>query len=141
MSPHAAADLDGKEILLDDVELPTTDNPLVIELAGGLMVPLSATLSTTDLIQKLQCPVILVANYYLGSINHTLLSLHLLRSKKIPILGLIFNGDANLQSREVILQQAEVEVIADIPLTKVIDKEFIQTHAKKIRLNPAMARL
>ena len=54
MSPHAAADLDGKEILLDDVELPTTDNPLVIELAGGLMVPLSASVSTVDLIQKLQ---------------------------------------------------------------------------------------
>jgi len=146
MSPHAAADIDGVEITLDQLNFPqgcfqksNTDQNLVIELAGGLMVPLSSTLSVIDLVSHLNSPVVLVANYYLGSINHTLLSIHLLKAKQTPILGIIFNGEPNVASRDVILKQSGVELLGEIPHDSVIDRSFIQTHAEKIRQHPAMA--
>ncbi len=143
MSPHAAAKIDGVEIDLKALTPPTITSKkhLIIELAGGLMVPLSEQSSTIDLVRQLVCPVVLVANYYLGSINHSLLSLHLLKTSGIDVLGIIFNGEPNLQSRDIILKQGGVSALADIPQSDGIDTTFIQTHAEILLKHPAMARL
>lgn len=147
MSPHAAAERDGVAIELTALfdAQPNSHNlngrNLVIELAGGLMVPLSQSLSTIDWVKQLSLPVVLVANYYLGSINHTLLSIQLLKSFGVPVLGVIFNGETNIESRDVILAQGDLELLGEIPKAEQIDKSFIQEHAEKIRNHPAMARL
>ena len=141
MSPHAAAQIDQVEVELDVLlqAAPASndknkDRKTVIELAGGLMVPLSQTLSTIDFVSALNSPVVLVADYYLGSINHTLLSLNLLAQRNIEVLGIIFNGEPVVASREVILLQSNAKLIAEIATTdNVNDSGFIQTHARKIR--------
>ncbi len=141
MSPHAAAEIDNLEISLDALCPPKAQNHLVVELAGGLMVPLSNTISNIDLVKKLASPVVLVANYYLGSINHTLLSLYLLKSQNIQILGIIFNGKLNAQSQEIILRQGNIDLLGEIPHSEHLDAAFIKFHAKKIQRHPTMARL
>jgi dethiobiotin synthetase len=141
MSPHAAAEIDQVEISLDSINLPKAQNHLVIELAGGLMVPLSSSVSNVDLVKKLACPVVLVSSYYLGSINHTLLSLYLLKSENIPVLGVIFNGETNTQSKEIILRLGSVSLLGEIPQSAHLDSTFIKYHAENIRQHPTMARL
>jgi dethiobiotin synthetase len=101
-SPHKSADLDGVAINIDKIKLPETDNQLLIEGAGGLMVPLNDEHFVVDLIQKFNAEVILVVKHYLGSINHTLLSLELLKQKKIKVRALIFNGDRDEYSESII---------------------------------------
>jgi dethiobiotin synthetase len=92
MSPHAAAELDGITIELDKITLPQTTNSLVVELAGGLMVPLNERDLMIDLVQQLNLPVVLVSRNYLGSINHTLLSVEACLNRGISLPGIIFNG-------------------------------------------------
>jgi dethiobiotin synthetase len=105
-SPHKSAALDGITIDLNQIKLPDTDNQLIIEGAGGLMVPLNDEHFVVDLIEKFNAEVILVVKHYLGSINHTLLSLELLKQKKIKAKALIFNGDRDEYSEEAILKHA-----------------------------------
>jgi len=105
MSPHAAAAIDGVTITQQGFQKPDTQGRgLITELAGGLMVPFSKDYLTIDLIADLGDPVVLVINSYLGSINHTLLSLELLKRRDIELAGVIFNGETNTDSREIILQ-------------------------------------
>lgn len=147
MSPHAAAELDGIMIQSGNFKPPNVDKPstesrrCIIELAGGLMVPLSQTYLMVDLIEDLNKPIILVANSYLGSINHTLLSLELIRQRKLDFLGLIFNGNTNFESREIILNYSNAPLIADIPQTQTLTKDFVKTHADKLQNHPRLARL
>ncbi len=142
ISPHAAAKIDALEIDRQMLKAPNMQQKnLVIELAGGLMVPLAENFLTVDLAQDLQSPVILVANYYLGSINHSLLSLALLKARKIPTLGIIFNGAPNLQSRDAILQESQVSLLGEIPSAEQIDAAFIKTHADQILKHPRLAEL
>lgn len=101
-SPHKSADLDGVNIDLNQIQLPDTDNQLLIEGAGGLMVPLNDQHFVIDLIEKFNAEAVLVVKHYLGSINHTLLSLELLKQKKIKVKVLIFNGDRDEYSERVI---------------------------------------
>lgn len=92
-SPHKAAAFETVSILDDDFDLPVTDNRLVVEGAGGLMVPLSASFLMIDLIQQLDAEAVLVVRNYLGCINHTLLSVQLLLGRNIPIRCIVFNGE------------------------------------------------
>lgn len=124
-SPHKSADLDGVNITLDSFKLPETDNTLIIEGAGGLMVPLNNNDLMIDLIQQLNAEVVLVVQHYLGSINHTLLSLSLLYSKKIPVRAIIFNGDADEYSETVIKAHSKGEKFIRIPKLTVFDKATI----------------
>ena len=103
MSPHGAAAIDGVEIKVDEMHVPKTSNKLIIEGAGGLMVPLSSDALVVDLAKHLGAPVVLVSQNYLGSINHTLLSYEMLKAKGIPMAGIIFNGETNPSSEEYIL--------------------------------------
>lgn len=104
-SPHKSAALDGIEIDPAKIIIPETDNQLIIEGAGGLMVPLNERFLMIDLIKQLDAEVILISQNYLGSINHTLLSIEALRTRDIPIKGIIFNGEKDEWSEGVIMKQ------------------------------------
>ena len=136
MSPHAAARLDGIRIALDDFKVPKTDNTLIIEGAGGLMVPLNDDGDMMiDLIPKLADEVVLVAMNYLGSINHTLMSYEMLKQRELNILGIMFNGDPNPATEEVILEYTGLKCLGKIPMADSDIKEFIKEQAEIIRAN------
>jgi dethiobiotin synthetase len=124
-SPHKSAAIDKLSIEPDSIILPQTNNSLVIEGAGGLMVPLNDRFLMIDLIKKLNVPVILVSQNYLGSINHTLLSIEVLKQYEIPIRGIIFNGVKDIYSKDFILQYSEVALLGHIPEYRVVDKKAV----------------
>ncbi len=129
MSPHAAAAIDGVGIELSKFQLPQTDNHLIIELAGGLMVPLNDRETNLDLIKKLNIPVILISKNYLGSINHTLLSVEMLKINNIPVKGLIFNGEPNKYSEDFILNYTKLECLGRVNFEESIDKNVVKKWA------------
>ena len=124
-SPHKSAAIDGVSIDLENIVLPQTSNSLVIEGAGGLMVPLNKNYLIIDLIKKLNVQVILVSRNYLGSINHTLLSVQALKQYNIPVKGIIFNGVKDIYSKEYILDYSGFELLGHIPEYNVLDKNAI----------------
>jgi len=125
-SPHKAAALDGIMIDENTIILPHTDNQLLIEGAGGLMVPLNDHCLMIDLIAQLNAEVILVSQNYLGSINHTLLSIEALQQRNIPIKGIIFNGEANASTEEFILNYTGIALLGRVPQLHTIDKSSIK---------------
>lgn len=135
MSPHAAAAIDGVKIELSKLELPQTDNHLIVELAGGLMVPLNDQETNLDLIKKLNLPVILISKNYLGSINHTLLSVEILKLNNIPIKGLIFNGEQNKSSEDFILNYTKLVHLGRTHFEEVINKNVVKTYANQFMNN------
>lgn len=132
-SPHYAAELDGVFIQSTDFELPNVVGDLIIEGAGGLMVPLNANgLLYLDIVKQWDLPVILVSRHYLGSINHTLMSLALLKEYKIKVHLVVFNGDEN-QATESIIQKMHPELTYHrIPNALELDVDFIQQEAERI---------
>lgn len=135
MSPHAAAAIDGVEIELSKFELPQTNNHLIVELAGGIMVPLNDRETNLDLIKKLNIPVILVSKNYLGSINHTLLSVEILKLNHINIKGLIFNGEQNKSSEDFILNYTKLDFLGRIDFEANINKEVVRKYSLNFRDN------
>jgi dethiobiotin synthetase len=134
-SPHASAKIDRININLSDFKLPVADN-LVIEGAGGCLVPLNENDFVIDLIQKLGAPVIVVADLYLGSINHTLLTLEALKARKLPIKGLIFNGDSNPESERIILKHhSSLRFLLHIKKEPAIKADVVKTYAAKLKSN------
>src|SRR5690606_11574013 len=101
MSPHAAARLESITIRTADFTRPSTSRDLIIEGAGGCLVPLNDTEFVIDLVPKLNAEIILVADLYLGSINHTLLTVEALRTRGLNPLGIIFNGEPNTESEQI----------------------------------------
>lgn len=130
MSPHAAAAIDGVEIELSKFQLPLTDNHLIVELAGGLMVPLNDRETNVDLIKKLNIPVILISKNYLGSINHTLLSVEILKMNNISVKGLIFNGEQNKYSEDFILNYTKLDCLGRVNFEENIDKSAVKKYAQ-----------
>lgn len=124
-SPHKSAALDNITIDIRNIIAPETGNQLIIEGAGGLMVPLNDNFLMIDVIRQLNAKVILVSQNYLGSINHTLLSLLALKSYNIPVMGVIFNGDEDVYSKSYILNYTGVNNLGHIPTYKSISKETI----------------
>lgn len=124
-SPHKSAAIDGITIELNSIQLPKTDNRLIVEGAGGLMVPLNDRSLMIDLIKNLNMEVILVSQNYLGSINHTLLSVYALKNYGIGIKGIIFNGIKDIYSKEFILANSGLKELGHIPQYHVIDKKAI----------------
>lgn len=133
-SPHYSAQLDGVTINLNEIKIPKTNNNLIIEGAGGLMVPLNDKDLIIDLIKKFNVEVILVSRNYLGSINHTLLSVEALRSRNIPIKGILFNGESTPATESIIIKQTGLTVIGHIPILNHIDKMTIKDLCEKINL-------
>ena len=145
LSPHAAAELDGVRIELDKIKLPETTNALVIELAGGLLVPLNNRDLTIDWVTQSGLPVVLVSRNYLGSINHTLLSVEACRNRNIPILGLIFNGPTVPATESFVLDYTGLPCIGRIGQEEKITREVVKRYADSIDLpllttRPSMSR-
>lgn len=132
MSPHASADIDGVHIQLSDFQLPQTEAPLIVEGAGGLMVPLNEEDTILDLMAQLQLPVVLVSRNYLGSINHTLLSIAQLKQRQIPIAGLVFNGPVVPSTEQVIVKMTEVPVLFRIPELDHVSLSTIETLSEQL---------
>ncbi len=133
-SPHYAAEVDGVRMALGDFSLPRTERNLVVEGAGGLMVPLNEKDLVIDLIAHLELPVVLVSGIYLGSINHTLLSVEVLRNRHIHIAGIVFNGPPNPATESIILKHTELPVILRINDEEVLDKDTIKRYADRVEL-------
>jgi dethiobiotin synthetase len=121
-SPHKSAAIDGITIEPEKFILPQTSNTLIIEGAGGLMVPLNDWFLMIDLIKQLDAEVILVSQNYLGSINHTLLSIDALKHRHIPIKGIIFNGQEDNSSETFILNYSKLKKLGHILQLERIDK-------------------
>ncbi len=134
-SPHYAARQDGVEIRLSDFELPDSGGrPLLVEGAGGLMVPLNETDCMIDLVSYLRLPVILVSRHYLGSINHTLCSLEVLRHRGMQVAGLIFSGGQNEESARIIRKMGRVPVLASLPELAEVTPESLREVIGRARL-------
>ena len=114
MSPDAAATRDGIRMQLEDFTLPQTDNLLLVEGAGGILVPLNDEHTMLDLMAHLGLPVILVSRHYLGNINHTLLSIAALRGRGLEIAGLVYSGDPHPETEASIAAHGGVRVIGRV---------------------------
>lgn len=128
-SPHKSATIDGINIDPDQIVLPETNNQLIIEGAGGLMVPLNEHFLIIDLIKKLDAEVILVSKSYLGSINHTLLSVEILKTRKIKIKRIVFCGDQDLSSEQVISNYSNCDTL-HVPHFDQLNSESIRKFAE-----------
>lgn len=124
-SPHRAAEIDGVEIAPGRLALPPVDGPLVIEGAGGVLVPLTRKLTYADLFARWACPAVLVARTALGTINHSLLSIEALRARGVDILGIAFVGDASPDSEATIAELGRVRRLGRLPLLDPLDRETL----------------
>jgi dethiobiotin synthetase len=128
MSPHAAAKIDGVTVALNKIVTPETSNNLVIEGAGGLLVPLNDKQTILDLIQP-DYKVIVVSRHYLGSINHTLMTIELLQKKGFDV-SVIFNGDEHLSTENIIKKMTGVKVLGRIENEPYFDKNVVKEYAQ-----------
>ncbi|WP_196889087.1 dethiobiotin synthase [Aureivirga sp. CE67] len=134
MSPHAAAEIENIEIDLEKIVCPETENNLVIEGAGGLLVPLNNTETIADLL-KPEYKIIVVSRHYLGSINHTLMTIEMIRNKGLEVAGIIFNGDEHPTTESIIQKMTNVPVIGRINEEKEFTKEKISFYANQLQEN------
>ncbi|CAG5082495.1 dethiobiotin synthase [Parvicella tangerina] len=133
LSPHESARIDKKKIILEKFEAPKEEN-LIIEGAGGLMVPMNDKGDCmVDLIKHLDAKVVLVSKNYLGSINHTLMSCHVLASYGLENIGIIINGDPNPASEEIIAKVSGVPIIGHVSWTKRFTKKFLSTQGEQFQ--------
>lgn len=116
VSPHLSAEIDGVAIEPQALCIPETDRPLVIEGAGGLLVPLNRQRTYIDVFARWGQSVILCARTELGTINHTLLSVEALRQRRIPIAGIAFIGDARSDTQAVIATMSGVRILGRLPI-------------------------
>lgn len=121
LSPHRAAELDGVAIDPDRLRLPEVTGRLVIEGAGGLLVPVTRALLYADLFSRWQAPAVLVARTALGTINHSLLSVEAMRRRAIPVLGIAFVGEANDDNEATICAMAGVKRLGRLPRLDPLD--------------------
>jgi dethiobiotin synthetase len=133
-SPHLAAARDGILIDMKNIVEPKTKNHLVIEGAGGIFVPLNGDATVADLIKK-DYKVVIVSKHYLGSINHTLLTIEALKNRKINVDGIIFNGEENPSTEEIILSKTGIKYIGRIDPEPYFDKNVIAEYADRFREN------
>ena len=131
-SPHLAAANEGVTIDLKKIIEPETKNHLVIEGAGGLFVPLNNLDCVIDLIQP-DYKVVIVSRHYLGSINHTLLTIEALKNRKINIAGIVFSGDENQSTESIILSKTNINFIGRINQEPYFDKNVIAEYADLFR--------
>ncbi|MGI9385766.1 MAG: dethiobiotin synthase [Methyloligellaceae bacterium] len=126
LSPHEAARRAGVEIEMERFALPEVDGPLIVEGAGGLMVPLNATAVVIDLIAQLGLPAVLACRSTLGTINHTLLSIAALRRRGLALAGVVLNGPATPHNRAAIETYGQVRVLAEIPPLEPLTTEALR---------------
>jgi len=128
MSPHAAAEIDNVSIDVTAFNLPKTENNIIIEGAGGLMVPLNDKDLIVDLIEQLGAEVVLVSQNYLGSINHTILSIEVLKNRGVKVLGIVFNGNENLETEKYILNYSNLKCLGRVNQHDELDRETVLSY-------------
>ena len=132
LSPWAAAPLEGVRIDTDALTCPLTASPLIVEGAGGLLVPINDEVMMIDLIARLGLPVVLVARSSLGTINHTLLSLQALKAAGIAVAGVVMNGPPSAGNRLAIERFGKVPVIAEVPSLESVDPATVAAQAARV---------
>lgn len=133
LSPHFAAKLDGLTIEMDKIKLPVTDNHLIIEGAGGILVPINQSQYVIDIAKKLDCELIVVISNYLGCINHSLLSIDYLVKNNYRIEALVFNGEFDPEVKQAIVSYAPQLKTIDIPTLKYLSKTDIVEFSGQIK--------
>lgn len=134
LSPHHAARLEGIAIDLKKIIPPKTNKPLIIEMAGGIFTPINHHTLNIDLFSSWKATWILVSKNYLGSINHTLLTIEALQTRNIPLLGIIFNGKSNPDTENTILEISKIPVLGRLLPESQINQSITQRYAKKWQL-------
>lgn len=134
-SPHAAAKIDGVTIALKDFSPPISNRDLIIEGAGGLLVPLNDEEVIIDMVPLISAEIILVCNLYLGSINHSLLSIELLKQRGYPVKGIVFNGPSNEESERIILKKSGWSCLFKVAQHEEITPAIISRYAEEVRDN------
>lgn len=125
-APHRAAEIDAITIDPDQLVLPATQSPLVIEGAGGLLVPLNRYVTIADLFARWRVPVVLCASTRVGTINHTLLSLEALRRRSIPVIGVALIGEDRPEAASAIIQIGHVSVLGRLPWLDPLTPQTLQ---------------
>lgn len=131
-SPHASAAAEGIELDLEQIKAPDTENHLVIEGAGGLLVPLTSSATIADLILP-EYKVIVVSSHYLGSINHTLLTIEALRARNKNIAGILFSGDEHPSTESVIESMSGCRILGRIDQEPYFDQNVVREYADRFR--------
>ncbi|SMG08463.1 dethiobiotin synthetase [Marivirga sericea] len=135
-SPHYAAEIDGVSLEAQDFNIPKTDNEhLIIEGAGGVLVPINEREFVIDFPQQWEMPVVLVANLYLGSINHTLLTVNELKRRGVGVKGIVFNGPSNPASEDIILKYSGYACLLRIKDEKEINHSIVRKYAAELKKN------
>ncbi|HTH54634.1 MAG TPA: dethiobiotin synthase [Cyclobacteriaceae bacterium] len=134
-SPHAASKKDNVKIDVKKLVVPVVENDLVIEGAGGCLVPLNDIDFVIDLAKRFRAQVILVSNLYLGSINHTLLSADYLKKNKFDVKGIVFNGPPNADSEEIILKHTGFNCLLRMDQENEINKGVVKKYAAQLKAN------
>ena len=141
LSPHWAAEIDQKTINFEMLRLPKVNGPLIVETAGGLMVPITRNFLQIDQIKKWDLPVILVCKSSLGTLNHTLLSIEALQKRNIDILGLIINGEKHLDNPKTLVEFSGIPIIAEFPFIKKIDSNNLDILWKELDIKNKLVSL
>ncbi len=130
LSPNQAAKIEGINIQEEKINCPECSSNLIIEGAGGALVPFNEKEDMTDLMKKMDCPVIIVARSTLGTLNHTFLTLSVLRKKNIPILGVIMVGPPHPDNKKDIEEKGNTTVILELPIIKNLSAETLRPHCE-----------
>ncbi len=141
LSPHWAAEIDQKTINFEKLRLPKVQSSLIVETAGGLMVPITRNFLQIDQIKQWNLPVILVCKSSLGTLNHTLLSIEALRRRKIEILGLVVNGEKHLDNPRTLFDFSGIPLIAEFPYIKKIDSNNLDILWKELDIKNKLISL
>tara|TARA_B100000073_G_C23740385_1_gene573555 strand:- start:298 stop:963 length:666 start_codon:yes stop_codon:yes gene_type:complete len=141
VSPHWAAEIDQNIVKKELLKLPVNKSPLIIETAGGLMVPITRDYLQIDQIKSWGLPVILVCKSSLGTLNHTLLSIEALKKRKIKILGLVVNGEKHLDNPKTLEQFSGIPVIAEFPQLKDINEKYLDILWQELKIKRKLEKL
>ena len=141
LSPHWAAEIDQKTINFDMLRLPKVKGPLIVETAGGLMVPLTRNFLQIDQIRQWNLPVILVCKSALGTLNHTLLSIEALKRRNIEILGLVVNGEKHLDNPKTLVDFSGIPLIAEFPYIPKFDSNNLDILWKELDMKNKLISL
>ena len=141
LSPHWAAEIDQKTINFDKLRLPKVQGSLIVETAGGLMVPITRNFLQIDQIKRWELPVILVCKSSLGTLNHTLLSIEALKRRNIKILGLVVNGEKHLDNPKTLVDFSGIPLITEFPFIKKIDSNNLDILWKELDIKNKLISL
>ncbi len=130
LSPLEAASREKRKIIIEKIKIPQSDRPIIIEGAGGILVPITRKKFMVDLIAKLHLSVVLVCKTSLGTINHTLLSIEALRKRHINLVGIVFSGKINKWVTQAIAEMTKVNIIGKVPIIKPLSRHGVESFIK-----------